>query len=145
MDQDPKSGRRLGLAMMAAASLAAPVLIGDTALAADQTGDAAATNQNVPATHPAHPANNNKFVLGNDAKPNNNRMIIGNDGKPNNNRMILGNDGKPKPNNNRMILGNDGKPKPNNNRMIIGNDGKKVNADAAKGEVASPPGPAQPK
>jgi hypothetical protein len=128
--------------MMAAASLAAPVVIADAASAADQTGDAAATNQNVPANHPAHPANNNKFVLGNDAKPNNNRMIIGNDGKPANNRMILGNDGKARPNNNRMIIGNDGKPA--NNRMILGNDANKTDA-AKKGQVPSPPGPAQPK
>jgi hypothetical protein len=129
MDQDPKSGRRLGLAMMAAASLAAPVLIGTAARAGDQNGDAAATNQNVPANHPAHPANNNKFVLGNDAKPNNNRMIIGNDGKPNNNRMIIGNDGKP-----------------SNNRMIIGNDARKPDADAAKkNQVSPPPGTGQPK
>lgn len=127
MEQDPKSGRRLGLAVMAAASLAAPVLIGDTARAADQTSDAATTNQNVPATHAAHPANNNKFVLGNDAKPNNNRMILGNDGKPNNNRMILGNDGKP-----------------NNNRMILGNDGKKADA-AKKSQIPSPQGPGEPK
>lgn len=99
MDDHSKAGQRLGLVAMALASLAAPVLMQDTAVAAP-------SGNNMDALSKPQTGSRNTIILGTDGKPHNQTIILGNDGKPQNNRFIVGRDGNyhDSANNNAILI-----------------------------------------
>ena len=85
MTEHDKSAKRLGLAAIAMASLAAPVVIPEEAVAASHGGAMAAPQAGGP---------QNTIIYGADSKAHNQTIVLGNDGKPQNNRFVIGRDGK---------------------------------------------------
>ena len=87
MDENAKTGKRLGLVAMALASLSAPMVVPDPAVAAGpgDGGGRLATPQT---------GSSNTIIYGVDGRAHKQTIILGMDGKPQNNRMVVGRDGK---------------------------------------------------
>ncbi|MBI1328367.1 MAG: hypothetical protein GC166_00535 [Alphaproteobacteria bacterium] len=115
---DEKSPKRLGLAALALAALASPVVIAD-ASAAGSSQTPSAQNDKIcnPNGGACETATHNRMI-GTQIKS---QPSIPN-GKPQNNNFVDRADKLPK-NNNAIIIGKDGKPL-DNNRFILGRDGK---------------------